>query len=113
MHIKFSKPYTIFENSVYPDQLAPDEATDQDPHSLHTHKSILFMKLHHWIDLKSKVHIVHIVLANHKLFSVCLREHLGVVGHKKYIIGVAHNMQLRMCVIKIITFKGGHLMWQK
>ena len=26
-------------------------------------------------------------------------------------IGITHIMQLRMCVIKIVTFKGGHLMW--
>ena len=27
------------------------------------------------------------------------------------IIGLASIMQLCMCVIKIVTFKGGHLMW--
>ena len=27
------------------------------------------------------------------------------------VIGVALIMQLRTCVIKIVTFKGGHLMW--
>ena len=26
-------------------------------------------------------------------------------------IGVAPITQLRMCVIKIVTLKGGHLMW--
>ena len=26
-------------------------------------------------------------------------------------IGVAHIKQLRTCLIKIVTFKGGHLMW--
>ena len=26
-------------------------------------------------------------------------------------IGLAPIRQLRMCVIKIVTFKGGHLMW--
>ena len=28
-------------------------------------------------------------------------------------IGVAPITQLCMCIIKIVTFKGGHLMWQK
>ena len=26
-------------------------------------------------------------------------------------IGVAPNTQLRKCVIKLVSFKGGHLMW--
>ena len=28
-----------------------------------------------------------------------------------YIIGVAPITQLRKCLIKIVTFKGGHPMW--
>ena len=28
-------------------------------------------------------------------------------------IGIAHNTRLRKCVIKIVTLKGGHLLWYK
>ena len=33
------------------------------------------------------------------------------VGYWYPLIGVAHITQLRACVIKIVTFKGSHLMW--
>ena len=30
-----------------------------------------------------------------------------------FIIGVAPITQLHTCIIKIVTFKGGHLMWKR
>ena len=35
-----------------------------------------------------------------------------IFNHFIMIIGVAPITQLPTCVIKIVTFKGGHLMWQ-
>ena len=34
-----------------------------------------------------------------------------IVVSCKVVIGVAPITQLRTCVIKMVTFKGGHLMW--
>ena len=37
----------------------------------------------------------------------------SVCGSFRTFIGVAPIMQLRTCVIQIVTFKGGHLRWLK
>ena len=42
----------------------------------------------------------------HRFHSV-----FDIASHIKVSIGVAPITQLRTCVIKIATFKGGHLMW--
>ena len=47
--------------------------------------------------------------------QVSIREYGQRDSHSDYSahlhIGVAPITQLRTCVIKIVTFKGGHLMW--
>ena len=50
-----------------------------------------------------------------RAFSACKVLDMMKVKDKKLDISicVVPIAQLRMCVIKKVTFKGGHLMWQK
>ena len=51
------------------------------------------------------------------LFKIITLQHSSPItgsipmDPKHIVIGLAPIMQLGTCVIKILTFKGGHLMW--
>ena len=49
------------------------------------------------------------VIAEKALVSMCICA--GSSEFPKLVIGVAPITHLRMCVLKIVTLKGGHLMW--